>query len=122
MRSSLLLGLTVVVLLGITVPPCKAGFAITQLMPKIVNAILFTIGQFGTSFSFLGHSCQVETEKQPDGFFTTQMTCTPWITEIGEGRNLDDLEALRTSIQTFIVNAYDDKLFTIEEIEEWLAS
>ncbi|KAK8397169.1 hypothetical protein O3P69_004704 [Scylla paramamosain] len=125
MRSSLLLGLTVVVLLGVIVPPCMAGQALNKLMPKIVSAIIYMVGQPNAGVTFLGHQCLVESTRQPDGFYTAKMSCASWTHDnpiVGEGRSRVELEALKGSITNFVQTASNYKKFTIDEVEDWIAS
>nr|UDM59922.1 scygonadin isoform 5 [Scylla paramamosain] len=88
MRSSLQLGLTVVVLLGVAVPPCIAGAELTKILTKITDTILLMIGETGSSVTFLGHPCLVVTAKQPNGDYAAQMSCCSWTDIIGEGEKM----------------------------------
>ncbi|KAK8397167.1 hypothetical protein O3P69_004702 [Scylla paramamosain] len=123
MRPSFLFGLTVVVLLGVSVPACQAGLALNRLMNKAVDAIVYMVGQQDAGVSLLGHPCLVESAKQPEGIYTAVMSCASWTPRfVGEGTSEVELEALKGSIRSFIRKASDYQLLSKEDLEDWLAS
>ncbi|KAK8397164.1 hypothetical protein O3P69_004699 [Scylla paramamosain] len=109
-------------MLDVAVPPCKAGSTLNKLLPQAVDAIVFMVGQPGAGVSFLGNPCLVETNKQENGSYTAKMSCAPWTNVVGEARSMVELQATKSSIRNFMMTASDYKLFTIEEVTDWLAS